>query len=45
MAMAELGSRVAYLHLARVLPHLELVEHAVIQNEASEAFHSDQTED
>ena len=43
VAMAEVGPHVAFLHPARVLPHFELVQHAVVENEAGEAFHSEQT--
>ena len=44
MAMAKVGPRVAHLHLARVLPHFELVQHAVVENEAGKALHSEQTQ-
>jgi hypothetical protein len=44
MAMSEVGTHVAHLDLARILPHFELVEHAVVEEDAGEAFHRDQTE-
>ena len=44
VAMAEIGPHVAFLHPARVLPHFELVQHAVVENDAGQAFHSEQTQ-
>jgi hypothetical protein len=44
MAMAKVGPRVAHLHLACVLPHFELVQHAVVENETGERFYGEQTQ-
>ncbi len=44
MAMAELFPRVADLDLPRILPHLELVQLAVVENQAGEAFQREQTQ-
>ena len=44
MAMANVRPGVAHLDFARVLPHFQLVQHAVVENEAREAFQSEQTQ-
>ena len=45
MAMAQIGLKVAHLHLARVLPHFQLVEHAIVEHQAGERFEADQTDE
>jgi hypothetical protein len=44
MAMTELWPNIADLDFARILPHLKLVELAIVEDQACEAFQGQQTQ-